>query len=126
MGMFDPTNPAISATDDENVAKAHGLTYLDEESGQYRRPREDESENAPWLVQTQQRSTDPAELQPGEDAARADQPGEPVGLGVHPLGGQESDDDRLARELEDQRQREEDAADEDELDDAETEDDKQQ
>lgn len=34
-GVFDPNEPGIFATDDEDVAKAHGLNYFDEESGQW-------------------------------------------------------------------------------------------
>jgi hypothetical protein len=34
-GTFNPDEPGIFATDDEAVAKAHGLNYFDEESDQW-------------------------------------------------------------------------------------------
>lgn len=59
--QIDPEAPGISATDDEALAKSRGLTYYDKATGQYRRPDKDagESENAPWLTQTQQHSDEP-------------------------------------------------------------------
>ena len=37
-GVFNPNEPGIVATDDEAVAKAHGLTEWDEGRGQYVKP----------------------------------------------------------------------------------------
>lgn len=72
-GVFNPNEPGIIETDREDVARAHGLTEYDEESGVWRAPSSDQS--------------DGADLQPGEDAAAAGTENDPtVGLGVQPLG----------------------------------------
>lgn len=100
-GVFRPEqNTEITATDDEALAKAHGLDYFDEESGQYvKRDVTEQGDNEDPA--REDADVGPGVFVVGELGADDDGPRTVTGTASAELGGLQQGDDAAPEALDD-------------------------